>query len=27
VVVSLLAFWALAHFWLVGADVNNLHAV
>jgi hypothetical protein len=27
VVVSLLAFWALAHFWLVGADANNVHAI
>jgi hypothetical protein len=27
VVVSLVAFWALAHFWLVGADVNTLHTV
>jgi hypothetical protein len=27
VVVSLLAFWALAHFWFVGADANTLRAV
>jgi hypothetical protein len=27
VIVSLLAFWALAHFWLVGADAGTLHTV
>jgi hypothetical protein len=27
VVVSLLAFWALGHFWFVGADTSNFHAI
>jgi hypothetical protein len=27
VFVSLLAFWALAHFWFVGADAGNVHAI